>query len=87
MRTLYRQFKEKIFDETTLPMKRKRKPNGHKERQGKRDFNRNISEREKNYPHFKKEFGHIEDDTIIGVHYKSAVITLVERLSKAIITT
>lgn len=34
-RTLYRQFKEKIFDETTLPMKGKRKPNGYKERRGK----------------------------------------------------
>ncbi|BDP76792.1 hypothetical protein EfmAA242_10200 [Enterococcus faecium] len=31
------------------------------------------------------EFGHLEGDTIVGIHHKSAVITLVERLSKAII--
>lgn len=86
VRTLYRQFKEKIFDETTLPMKGKRKPNGHKERRGKQSFKRNITEREKDYPQFKEEFGHIEGDTIVGVHHKSAVITLVERLSKVIIT-
>ncbi|WP_256923019.1 IS30 family transposase, partial [Enterococcus faecium] len=30
-------------------------------------------------------FGHLEGDTIVGIHHKSAVITLVERLSKAII--
>lgn len=35
MRTLYRRFKEKVFDETTLPMKGKRKPNGHQERLSK----------------------------------------------------
>ncbi|SIO09936.1 Transposase and inactivated derivatives, IS30 family [Carnobacterium alterfunditum] len=86
VRTLYRQFKEKIFDETTLPMKGKRKPNGHKERRGKQAFKRNIAEREKDYPQFTKEFGHIEGDTIVGVQHKSAVITLVERLSKVIIT-
>jgi len=86
VRTLYRQFKEKIFDETTLPMKGKRKPNGHKERRGKQAFKRNIAEREKDYPQFNKEFGHIEGDTIVGVQHKSAVITLVERLSKVIIT-
>ncbi|HAQ5919759.1 TPA: IS30 family transposase, partial [Enterococcus faecium] len=28
---------------------------------------------------------HLEGDTIVGIHHKSAVITLVERLSKAII--
>ena len=67
-------------------MKGKRKPNGHKERRGKQSFKRNITEREKDYPQFKEEFGHIEGDTIVGVHHKSAVITLVERLSKVIIT-
>ncbi len=49
-------------------------------------FKRNIAEREKDYPHFTKEFGHIEGDTIVGVQHKSAGITLVERLSKVIIT-
>ena len=86
MRTLYRRFKEKVFDETTLPMKGKRKPNGHQERRGKQAFKRNIAERENDYPTFKEEFGHVEGDTIVGVHHKSAVITLVERLSKVIIT-
>ncbi|AGY82491.1 integrase [Carnobacterium inhibens subsp. gilichinskyi] len=94
MRTLYRRFKEKVFDESTLPMKGKRKPNGHQERRGKQAFKRNIAERETDYPIFKKEFGPIfkkefgpiEGDTIVGVHHKSAVTTLVERLSKIIIT-
>jgi len=85
-RTLYRQFKDGIFDVTTLPLKGKRKPNGHQERRGKQAFNRNIAEREIDYPIFKKEFGHIEGDIIVGVHHKSAVITLVERLSKVIFT-
>ncbi|MGM8364594.1 IS30 family transposase [Virgibacillus sp. W0181] len=86
MRTLYRQFKNGIFDKTTLPMKGKRKPNGHQERRGKQAFKRNIAERKIDYPAFKREFGHIEGDTIVGVHHKSAVITLVERLSKVIFT-
>jgi len=86
VRTLYRQFKQGLFDQTTLPMKGKRKPNGHQEKRGKQAFKRNISERQKDYPHFEDEFGHLEGDTIVGVRHKSAVITLVEILSKAIIT-
>lgn len=85
-RTLYRLFKRQQFDISTLPMKGKRKPNGHKERRGRQTFKRNISERETDYPAFNEEFGHLEGDTIVGVHHKSAIITLVERLSKAIIT-
>lgn len=67
-------------------MKGKRKPNGHQERRRKQAFKRNIEERETDYPVFNEEFGHLEGDTILGVHHKSAIITLVERLSKIIIT-
>ncbi|MCG1010925.1 IS30 family transposase [Salinicoccus sp. ID82-1] len=85
-RTLYRMFKREAFDAATLPMQGKRKPNGHQERRGRQAFRRNISERTNDYPAFNDEFGHLEGDTIVGVRHKSAVITLVERLSKAIIT-
>lgn len=67
-------------------MKGKRKPNGHKERRGKQAFKGHISERVNDYPKFNHEFGHLEGDTIVGVQHKSAVITLVERLSKVIVT-
>ncbi|MFB5430451.1 IS30 family transposase [Enterococcus casseliflavus] len=86
MRTLYRLFSKGIFDVETLPMKGKRKPNGHQEKRGKQQFKRSIHNRLDNYPDFNSEFGHLEGDTIVGVHHKSAVITLVERLSKVIIT-
>ena len=38
VRTLYRLFKRGQFDSSTLPMKGKRKPNGHKEKRGKQAF-------------------------------------------------
>ena len=85
VRTLYRLFKNRVFDVAALPMKGKRKPNGHQERRGKQAFKRHISEREADYPSFQQEFGHIEGDTIVGARHKSAVITLVERLTKVII--
>jgi len=84
-RTLYRKFKTNEFDCSKLPMKGKRKPNGHMDRRGKQAFKRNISERLTDYPEFQQEFGHLEGDTIVGIQHKSAVITLVERLSKVII--
>lgn len=49
-------------------------------------FRRYIRERSKVYPEFDSEFGHLEGDTIVGKSHKSAVITLVEKQSKAIIT-
>ncbi|MFC3635610.1 IS30 family transposase [Enterococcus rivorum] len=85
-RTLYRQFKKNQFDVKQLPMKGKRKPKGHKERRGKQTFKRTLLERASDYPNFQQEFGHLEGDTIVDVHHKSAIITLVERLSKVIIT-
>ena len=83
--TLYRRFKTGEFNVLHLPMQGKRKPNGYKEKRGKQAFKRNISERKKDYVVFEEKFGHLEGDTIVGIHHKSAVITLVERLSKAII--
>lgn len=86
VRTLYRMFARQVFNISALPMKGKRKPNGYKERRGKQAFKRNIFERVNDYPAFNTEFGHLEGDTIVGEHHKSAVISLVERLSKVIIT-
>lgn len=86
VRTLYRMFKKGLFDCGNLPMKGTRKPNGHTEKRGKQAFKRTLSERTENHPEFQEEFGHLEGDTIVGVHHKSTVITLVERQSKAIIT-
>lgn len=83
--TLYRQFSEGVFDISNLPMKGKRKENHYTEKRGKQAFRRSLSDREKSHPQFKAEFGHLEGDTIVGVHHKSAIITLVERLSKVII--
>jgi len=84
--TLYRRIKEGQFNVKLLPMKGKRKSNGHKETRGKQAFTRNVAERQKDYPHVDKEFGHLEGDTIVGVKHKSAVVTLAERISKLIIT-
>ncbi|MEB5977283.1 IS30 family transposase [Enterococcus faecium] len=86
MRTLYRMFKQGVFEVTHLPMKGKRKANGHKETRGKQSFRRSLRDRGNDYSKFNQEFGHLEGDTIVGKKHKSAVITLVERLSKVIIT-
>lgn len=85
-KTLYRRFETGLFDVKQLPMKGKRKKNGHQEKRGKIDFKFGLNERKQMYPDYANEFGHLEGDTIVGAHHKSAVITLVERLSKLIIT-
>ena len=85
MKTLYRLFEKGVFNQNKLPMKGKRKPNGHQEKRGKQAFKRSIDDRNQEHPNYQKEFGHLEGDTIVGRHHKSAVITLVERMSKCII--
>ncbi len=84
--TLYRRVREGMFDKHLLPMKGKRKPNGHKEKRGKQAFTRNIAQRKIDHPNVEKEFGHLEGDTIVGLKHKSAVVTFAEPLSKMIFT-
>ena len=86
MRTLYQLADRGIFKKENLPWKGKRKPNGHREKRGKQAFRRDLRERAVIFPNFKTEFGHLEGDAIVGEKHKSTVITLVEGLSKAIIT-
>ncbi|BDP48856.1 IS30 family transposase [Enterococcus faecium] len=83
--TLYRRFKTGEFNVLHLPMQGKRKPNGYKEKRGKQAFtldSRSLYERKQLIKIFFKSE---EERLIVGIHHKSAVITLVERLSKAII--
>ena len=79
VRTLYRMFKDQSFDSKHLPMKEKRKSNGHKETRGKQAFRRLIHDRTVDYKHIDHGFVHLEGDTTVGGKHKSAVITLVER--------
>lgn len=51
-----------------------------------RAFPETFSEIADIYTNFNIEFGNLEGDTIVGEKHKSAFVTLVERLSKAIIT-
>lgn len=84
IRTLYRMFEKGQFDPLSLPLKGKRKPNGHQEKRGKQTFRRSTHQRNKEHSNYSKEFDHIKGDTIIGTKHKSAVITLVERLTKVV---
>lgn len=86
VRTLYRMFERNVFDIKSLPMQGKRKPNGYQEKRGRQSFRRSLSDRDTDYPNYEDEFGHLEGDTIVGKHHKGAVITLVERLTKVMIT-
>lgn len=86
MRTLYRLSDIGIFDKMDFPCRGKRRSNGQKETHEKQAFRRGLRERADVYPDFKTEFGHLDGDTIVGEKHKSAVITLIERFSKAIIT-
>ena len=86
MGTLYRLADRGILKKEDFPWKGKRKPNGHSEKRGKQAFRSDLRERADSYPDFKTEFGYQEGDTIVGEKNKSAVITLVECCSKAIIT-
>lgn len=67
-------------------MKGKRKPNGHQEKRGKQAFRRTIKERDLEHQNYENEFGHLESETIVGNHHKSAFTTLIERLTKSLIT-
>ena len=82
--TLYRRFKTGEFNVLHLPMQGKRKPNGYKEKRGKQAF-KEIFLNVKRLCRFRRRVWTFRGDTIVGIHHKSAVITLVERLSKAII--
>lgn len=86
MRTLYRLADRGILKKEDFSWKGKRKPNGHSEKRGKQAFRSDLRERTDSYPDFKTEFRNLEGATIVGEKNKSAVITLVERCSKAIIT-
>ncbi|OUK18738.1 transposase, partial [Enterococcus faecium] len=75
--TLYRRFKTVEFNVLQIPIRGKQKPKCNKESRGIDAFKRNISEHRISYVLFEEEFVHLECDTIVGIHHKSAVITLV----------
>ena len=67
-------------------MQGKRHSNIYIERRDKAGrLGRSISDRCKKYPDYYNEFDHLEADTIQGNKHRGAVMTLVERNSKAMI--
>ncbi|MCT3259348.1 IS30 family transposase [Lactiplantibacillus plantarum] len=88
VRTLYRIFKRDAFGlfAKDLPMHGQRHPNGYVERRGKAgQLGRDLKTRYQDYPNFKREFGHLEGDTVQGKNHHGAVTTLVERQTKVAI--
>lgn len=86
MKTLYRRYRDDSrLDVKKLPMKGKRRSNGHIETRGRGSFCLTIHDRAKIFPNLAHEFGHLEGDSIVGKDHQSRVITLAERLYKPIV--